>query len=210
MLSSQVQCPICAGWFSKYGIRNHERIVHEGTQSVAHFGGRKKPWNKGLTQQTDGRITGHSAQTRELCRQKSLGRVQSASTRQKLRHHAVAAALGGHTSKRRLNYLTKTGHVVNLRSSYEVQVAVALDTAAIAWVRPSPLPWTDAAGILHRYYPDFYLPAFDVYLDPKNDFLQRRDAVKIEAVRQQRGVKILVLGREELNWAAIFAKIPPP
>lgn len=206
----QVQCPICAGWFSKFGVRNHERIVHEKTLSVAHPGGRKQPWNKGLSRQTDARITGHSAQTRELCRQKGTGRLHSVETKQKLRHHALAAFLGGHTSKHRLNYVTREGRVVNLHSSYEVQVAAALDAAAIAWTRPAPLPWVDAAGAAHRYYPDFYLPAFEVYLDPKNDYLRRKDAAKIAAVEQQCSVKILVLTQQELTWPAIFVKISPP
>jgi hypothetical protein len=31
--------------------------------------------------------------------------------------------------------------------------------------------WKDNTGNEHRYYPDFYLPEYDVYLDSKNDYL---------------------------------------
>ena len=104
--------------------------------SVSHPGGRKNPWNRGQSQQADARITGHSQVTRELCRAKALGRVHTAATKDKIRCHAVANALGGHTSKRRLNYTTREGGTVNLHSSYEVQVAINLDAAGVAWTTP--------------------------------------------------------------------------
>ena len=116
--------------------------------------------------------------------------MQSADTKAKIRRYAVAQALGGHTSKRRLAYKTRQGEVVHLHSSYEIVVAQALDAARICWTRPGPLPWTDAASVAHRYYPDFYLPDYDVYLDPKNAYLQRQDAAKLQAVREQCGVRI--------------------
>ena len=210
MLPAQLQCPDCAGWFSKYGLRNHQRIVHEKTMSVVHPGGRKNPWNRGLKQENDARITGHSIQTRELCRARASGRVHTAETKEKIRRYAVAARLGGHTSKQRLAYQTVGGAVVNLHSSYEIQAAQALDAAGIAWTRPGPLMWVDTQGTAHRYYPDFYLPGYGVYLDPKNPYLQRQDLAKLSAVAEQRGVIILVLGPDELTWPVIFAKISPP
>lgn len=210
MLPAQLQCPECAGWFSKYGLRSHQRIVHEKTLSVVYPGGRKNPWNKGRSQAIDARITGHSAHTRALCRVLAKGRTHSEEAKAKIRRYAVAAALGGHTSKQRLTYRTRQGSVVHLHSSYEVRVAQALDAAGVEWTRPAPLAWQDALGVAHRYYPDFYLPQQNVYLDPKNPYLQQKDRAKLHAVATQRGVIILVLGPDELTCAAIFAKISPP
>lgn len=56
-------------------------------------------------------------------------------------------------------------------SSYEVKVAQSLDHYGIRWVKPSRLKYIDSAGKEHHYTADFYLPEFDVYLDPKNDYL---------------------------------------
>ena len=55
-----------------------------------------------------------------------------------------------------------------LDSSWELALAVRLDDLGIVWTRPAPLKWIDAGGTAHNYFPDFYLPEYDLYLDPKN------------------------------------------
>ncbi len=46
-------------------------------------------------------------------------------------------------------------------------MAEELDLLDITWIRPEPLPYTDLEGKTRLYYSDFYLPDFDLYLDPK-------------------------------------------
>lgn len=73
------------------------------------------------------------------------------------------------------------------------------------------LIWQDDAGQKHRYYPDFYLPKYNVYLDPKNDFLINHatkrfgitDSEKIKKVSEQNNVKIVILDKNNLNWQNI-------
>ena len=96
---------------------------------------------------------------------------------------------------------------VYLESSYELAVAKDLDNSGINWRRPSFLPWTDKDGVSRRYYPDFYLPNYDVYLDPKNPFITIRDTPKINAVISQNNVKLLLLTKAELSWECILDKI---
>lgn len=63
-------------------------------------------------------------------------------------------------------------------------------------------------GNSHRYYPDFYLPEFNIYLDPKNDYLinypSKRfgitDVEKICTVAEQNKVKIIILSKLQINW----------
>ena len=43
----------------------------------------------------------------------------------------------------------------------------------------------DSNGKKRKYYPDFYLTDFDVYLDPKNDYIVKQDKEKIEAIMKQ-------------------------
>lgn len=57
---------------------------------------------------------------------------------------------------------------IMLDSSWEYELAKRLDEQNIEWIRPGPLPWLDKEGITHNYFPDFYLPKYDVFLDPKN------------------------------------------
>jgi hypothetical protein len=100
---------------------------------------------------------------------------------------------------------------VILNSSYEKKVAEELDENRIKWTRPHPLVWEDAEGVTHRYYPDFYLPDFNVFLDPKNDYLINginswfgiSDKEKIQIVEKRNGVKILILSKENLLWEKI-------
>lgn len=62
-----------------------------------------------------------------------------------------------------------------LDSSWELALAIRLDELGIEWTRPSPLKWIDASGVSHNYFPDFYLPGYNLYLDPKNP-----QAVKVQ------------------------------
>lgn len=74
---------------------------------------------------------------------------------------------------------------VVLQSSWEVKIAELLDSEGIAWVRPKSIPWVDSEGIEHRYYPDFYLPEHDLYLDPKNEYCMKQDEEKMTAVAKK-------------------------
>lgn len=90
-------------------------------------------------------------------------------------------------------------------SKWEVLVAKSLDENGISWIRPSVgFVWNDAG---RKYYPDFYLPDFDIYLDPKNPFLQKKDKEKIDNVIERHGIKVLILSESELSWEVIRALI---
>ena len=117
---------------------------------------------------------------------------------------AINRNLGGHTSKRRLNYIQNDGTLVHLQSSYEIQYAEWLDKNNISWTRPNPLLWLDANNKQHRYYPDFYLVNLDVFIDTKNDYLIIKDQNKINAVRSQNAIQLKVLSKNELTWLPSF------
>lgn len=87
-------------------------------------------------------------------------------------------------SKRKTyRYFNKnTQDFVILESSWEFVIAEYLDQHVIIWTRPKPISWSDTAGKLHLYYADFYLPSYDVYLDPKNPWCMARDKSKMLAV----------------------------
>lgn len=69
---------------------------------------------------------------------------------------------------------------VMMDSSWEVKVAILLDELNIAWYRPSqPLHWTDSKNKSRKYFPDFYLKDFNLYLDPKNPIAFAKQQEKI-------------------------------
>jgi hypothetical protein len=104
---------------------------------------------------------------------------------------------------RRLMRYTKEYNGTMFDSSYEVAVAKSLDECKIEWFRPGPLQYTDADNKVRHYYPDFYLPKFNVYLDPKNDYLIKTQCNKIRAAAAHNGVKILILSSLQLEWHTI-------
>jgi hypothetical protein len=59
---------------------------------------------------------------------------------------------------------------VLLDSSWEVEIAQFLVDNNVKWIRPKFVKWVDAEGKTRRYFPDFYLVDYCVYLDPKNPY----------------------------------------
>lgn len=100
---------------------------------------------------------------------------------------------------------------IKLGSSYELSVAMSLDENKISWIKPKPLKYTTPEGTIKQYFPDFYLPYYNVYLDPKNDFLINNinpyhgftDIDKIKWVSEQNNITILVLDKNNLSWTNI-------
>lgn len=95
---------------------------------------------------------------------------------------------GGETNYRRYRYKG-----ILMDSQWEVDIATWLDERQIEWQRDRKMTfrWIDETGKSRRYHPDFYLPAFDIYLDPKNKYLIEKDRFKIESVMKTHGIKII-------------------
>jgi hypothetical protein len=88
-------------------------------------------------------------------------------------------------------YVKKDGTVVKLDSSWEVALAERLDQINVEWIRPDPIKWIDKLGVSHHYFPDFYLPVYDLYLDPKGPYAIKAQIDKIICLTKQ--VKNLII-----------------
>lgn len=97
-----------------------------------------------------------------------------------------------HTHRVKFKNIHKTQYT--LESSYEVRLAHILNNLNILWIRPEYFIYNDKNDNKRRYYPDFYLPEFDVYLDPKNSYLIKTDIDKIIRTSHQNKIKIIILG----------------
>lgn len=133
----------------------------------------------------------------------------------KLNQRAVALArgLGGVTQSRWIRYNGKV-----LGSTYELRVAQSLDEHGVKWDTCTKFKYMDPHGKLRTYTPDIYLIDFDVYLDPKNDFLIQnvnpalgfKDVDKIKLVEEQNNIRVIVVDKHNLNWDCVKALIDQP
>jgi hypothetical protein len=101
------------------------------------------------------------------------------------RECAIIAAIGQRTyqngSRKPVWYFNQFEQKsVLLDSSWEVITAELLDKLNIEWLRPKPLKWIDSSKKSHLYFPDFYIPNWNVYLDPKNPYCMDQDKEKIQ------------------------------
>ena len=94
---------------------------------------------------------------------------------------------------------------VLLDSSWELALAQRLDELNVKWIRPEPIQWHDENGTAHHYFPDFYLPEFDLYLDPKNPAAVKAQKEKLEILKKVLPSLIIL---ETLNECKNFAPVP--
>lgn len=202
------KCPECGVEKVKNGICSHILFKHKGLNGKGFKG--KVSWSKGLTEKTSEKVKKRAETLRDRLSKGIIiikGHSHSEEFKKKQSIRAKERNLGGHTSKKKIYYEKKNGEVIFLQSSYEIVVADNLEQNNISWSRPSPLNWIDENNIEHRYYADFYLNDYNVYLDPKNDYLIKKDEIKINSVRKQNNVKLIILNKEQLNWKEINALV---
>lgn len=74
------------------------------------------------------------------------------------------------------------GETLKLESTWELEIAKWLDENNIEWFRPNHIPWVDSTNKLRRYFPDFYLPKYNLYLDPKNSYQIQISQEKLKTI----------------------------
>lgn len=171
----------------KYCELNPNREEPQSTcrpQSASRKGNKKYGWSKGLTKETSESIRKCIATRKENIRTgKTIikGHPQSEASKEKLRQARLAQDKAPKT-KRTEPFLKRNGDVVYLDSSFERKLANILEEENIDWIRPSYLPWVDKNGMERKYYADFFLTKYNIYLDPKNDFCFEVQSEKINYI----------------------------
>jgi len=91
-------------------------------------------------------------------------------------------------------YKTVDGKQVQMDSTWEVIMAMRLDELSIQWERDEnmKLPYLSKAGRKRNYIPDFYLPAYDTYIEVKG-YLTESAKHKMKSVLEVNDVKIIML-----------------
>lgn len=109
----------------------------------------------------------------------------------------------GRSKKYRVN--DSFGKEVVLQSTYELKCSEILNELNIKWIRPKHLKYADNK----KYFADFYLTEYNVYLDPKNDYKAKLDKEKIESAIKQNKVSIYILSEDMLNKEYITMLVSP-
>lgn len=195
-----IKCKFCGSERSNLNSkRQHEvRCANNPDRRLSGFGSAAvktmAPWNKGLSKTSDTRV---AAQANALAGRKRDGNFTKEGL-EKLSQGAKQRGLGGYRPHPNKGQRYKG---IWFDSKWEVKVAESLDAAGVKWTRPrNGFIWNDAHN---KYYPDFHLTDFDVYLDPKNDYLRIKDELKIAEAQRRNGIKVLVLTESQLNWDTI-------
>lgn len=119
---------------------------------------------------------------------------------------AKARGLGGVRQSKKILY-----NGVYLGSTYELTLAKSLDNHSINWTKPKRIPYIDPFNKERTYEADFFLPEYNLYLDPKNEFLINNinpslgftDIEKIKCVMDQNNIKVLIISKDHLSWNSI-------
>jgi hypothetical protein len=95
---------------------------------------------------------------------------------------------GGETNYKKFIYKN-----VWMDSSWELEIAKYMDERSVSWERNKKKHmfwWTDLNKKVRRYYPDFYLPKYNLYIDTKNDYLMKCDEYKIKQVIKTNNINL--------------------
>ena len=131
-----------------------------------------------------GKRAAMSEETKEKLRQINTGRKHTPETIEKIRSHALGSK-HQRVCKKTVEYIRMDGTIVKMDSQWEIKLAKILDSMNVEWTRPDPITWVDGNGVEHHYFPDFYLPAVNLFLDPKNSYAREQQAEKINALMKQ-------------------------
>lgn len=152
--------------------------------------------NQYMKAKKNGLTLSQSDETKAKISNSNLGRKLSDSARDKISKKALLS------THRRLRKNPITYNGVLLDSTWEVELAIRLDFLNIYWIRPDPIKWKDDFGKIHNYFPDFYLPDLDLYLDPKNPQAYRVQLRKIEILNATYSNIVWLTDLESIrNWS---------
>jgi hypothetical protein len=201
-------CPHCEKEFSKNGIGTH--IWRSHGEGKGHTPTKKGsvPWNKGLTKESDERVSKYSKSISKTMNSddfelagfcgvefQSYMKSEEYSAIQSERMLAVVRDNPESYSSSNVCGRSK-GEIYNgekYDSSWEVVVAKFLEFENIPFERKIE-PFTyEFEGKMRSYFPDFYLPEKDLYIEVKG-FTRERDLAKWSVVNN-----LIIITKDEIE-----------
>ena len=154
---------------SEYVAKNNGAQFQTAKVIAKRTAGIKQAWADGKYDNVNRSHSGykHTEASKELIRQKALASP----------HRRLVRSIR--------EYVKTDGSIVKLDSAWEEALAKRLDQLGINWIRPPAVKWIDKNGVQRNYFPDFYLPDFNILLDPKNPYAIKAQQEKIECLTKQ-------------------------
>lgn len=78
-------------------------------------------------------------------------------------------------------------------------MASKMDSLNIEWRRPDPIKWIDKNQKQRHYFPDFFLPEYNLYVDPKNPMAYNAQIEKIDCLKLQLQNLIILKSIKEID-----------
>jgi hypothetical protein len=192
-------CAFCNKETTIRSHKNHERCCPSNPNRNYKNGMTgKQSWNNGLTKDTDERIKISSEKLSEKMKNSEGHGFCSKEYFGSLEHKLNSSKGGGYRENagrsKKFKVIDSFGKETTLQSSYELRCSEILNTLGIQWLRPKALKYDG-----RNYFADFYLPGFDIWLDPKNNYKAKLDEEKIQKVIDQNNVKLFVILENQLT-----------
>lgn len=174
-------CPVCNKEFSKMGIGTHiwRKHCESSKNYISHCNdgyknGTRVGWNKGKTKETDSRI---AAQCITYRQNHVLGKHKKAIAKNKESWKKnISTSINKFIQNNPDIYIGiyKRGFVkiytyngIKLQGTYELKFAIWCDKNSIKWQRNRQGFEYFYLNKIHKYFPDFYLPELDEYVEVK-------------------------------------------
>jgi len=198
-------CPHCQKEFKKHSIGYHVWRHNEGKNHDPFADVRRRPiWNKNQTKET------HSSVKKGVEKRKEgnysswcKGKTKSSDPRLVKLSQRI-----GETIKRKIEQdewhfyttISKPSEYKGIKfdSGWEIKFAVWLDSLLVEWIRTKDSFQYEWNGSTHRYFPDFYIPSLNVYVEIKG-LITERDECKWKVVNN-----LVVLTGNELREMKII------
>ena len=102
-------------------------------------------------------------------------------------------------SYRRIMKHTKEYHGILYDSSWEIETAKRLELLNEQFERPKdPIKYLDAEGKQHNYFPDFWIPRVQKFIEVKNPYLFNNDS-KVQILKAKRSDIIWLTSLEQIQ-----------
>ena len=170
-------CPHCGKEFNKYGIKGHIWKAHtkEGQNHKPHE--KVKPWNKGLTKETDNRVLKGSQNIIKAFKDGAnpgwyKHHRHSKETKNILSQQAKERYMNGWEVRcgraKKYNYNSKVCGNIKVDGMWELAVSYYLDSINVVWKRNTKrFPYINLKGNDSTYCPDFWIEDWNTYLEVK-------------------------------------------
>lgn len=192
---------------NKIALSQHENKCFKNPDKLMPFSkvngdiknGKIKHWSKGQTKENNLSLANASMKLKQRYK---TGEIKKSGcviwSKEKRSEHAKNTNFGGYRPNagrsKKYKVIDSFNNEQCLQSSYEYRFFQLLNFYDVKWLRPKHLKYDDK-----KYFADFYLPEFDIYVDTKNDYLIKLDREKIEKVIEQNLVRLEVLSENDLT-----------